>query len=385
MKILAKVLIGILIFFAVLIAALYAFKVDYLITAVRVTYLNGHKTAFLDDYNYFENRIIKKAVQPQPWNISKKYNSVMTTDRLDTLNAKNGTVAYLIIKNDSIQYEHYYDDYNKNSKSNSFSMAKSVVSAALGKAIQEKKIKSLDQLVGDFFPEFSTGKAATLTVGDLSSMASGLNWDESYYSPFSVTTKAYFDNNLPAIIKNLKVTSNPGQRFIYLSGNTQLLAMVIEKATGESLATYVSEKFWQPMGAENDALWQTDQKNGIVKAYCCIASNARDFSRFGRLYKQYGKWEGKQILDSTFIATSIKPRFKEDPEYGYGWWLAKFEGKDVLYMRGHLGQYVIVIPQDNIIITRLGHRATPAEGDNHSSDFYIYIEEAYKMLDQMKK
>ena len=113
MKILAKGFIGILIFFAVLIAALYAFKVDYLINAVRITYLNGHKTAFLDDYNYFENRVIKKAMQPQPWNISKKYNSVVTTERLDTLNAKNGTVAYLIIKNDSIQYEHYYDNYSK--------------------------------------------------------------------------------------------------------------------------------------------------------------------------------------------------------------------------------------------------------------------------------
>ena len=384
MKILKNFLIGIVVFFALLIAALYIFKVDYLITAVRVTYLNGHKTAFLDDYNYFENRIITKATQPQPWNISKKYNSVMSTDRLDTLNAKNGTVAYLIIKNDSIQYEHYYENYNKDSKSNSFSMAKSIVSAALGKAIQEKKIENLEQLVGDFFPEFSTGKAANLTVGDLSSMASGLNWDESYYSPFSVTTRAYFDKDLSAVIKNLKVVNTPGQNFIYLSGNTQLLAMVIEKATGESLANYVSEKFWQPMGAENDALWQTDDVGGIVKAYCCIASNARDFSRFGKLYKQYGKWQGEQILDSTFIATSIKPRFKDDPEYGYGWWLAKFKGKDVFYMRGHLGQYVIVIPDDDLIITRLGHLATKVEGDNHGADFFIYIEEAYKMLDQMK-
>lgn len=384
MKILQKIVLSIILFFGILIAALYVFKVEYLITAVRVTYLNGHKTAFLDDYNYFDNKVIKKATSPQAWNISKNYNSQTSTTRLDSLHAKNGTVAFMIIKNDSIQYEHYYDDYNKESKSNSFSMAKSIVSAALGKAIQEKKIASLDQLVGDFFPEFSAGKASTLTVGDLSSMASGLNWDESYYSPFSVTTRAYFDKDLSAVIKNLKVVNTPGQNFIYLSGNTQLLAMVVEKATGESLANYVSEKFWQPMGAENDALWQTDHEDGIVKAYCCIASNARDFSRFGKLYKQYGKWEGKQILDSTFVATSIKPRFKDDPEYGYGWWLAQYQGKEVFYMRGHLGQYVIVIPEDDLIITRLGHLATKVEGDNHGADFFIYIEEAYKMLAQRK-
>lgn len=384
MKVLLKILVGILAFLAILLAALYIFKVDYLITAVRVTYLNGHKTAFLDDYRYFHNRIIEKGNHPQPWNISANYNSTLTTKRLDSLNVKNGTVAYMIIKNDSIQFEQYYDDYTKTSKSNSFSMAKSVVSAALGKAIQEKKIKSLDQLVGDFFQEFSAGKGSTLTVGDLSSMASGLNWDESYYSPFSVTTRAYFDAGLPSVIEKLKVTSTPGQYFLYLSGNTQLLAMVIEKAIGESLATYVSKEFWQPMGAENDALWQTDEKDGIVKAFCCIASDARDFSRFGKLYKQHGKWEGKQILDSSFVAKSLTPRFKEAPEYGYGWWLAKFDGKEVFYMRGHLGQYVIVIPQDDIIITRLGHRATPVKGDNHSRDFYIYIEEAYKILNQIK-
>lgn len=380
MKLLSKIVIGILIFFAVLVAALYIFKVDYLLTAVRVTYLNGHKTAFLDDFNHFENRIIKKANHPQAWKISKNYNSAVSTEKLDSLHSKNGTVAFLIIKNDSIQYEHYYDDYNKDSKSNSFSMAKSVVSAALGKAIQENKITGLDQLVGDFVPEFSTGKAATLTVGDLSSMSSGLNWDESYYSPFSVTTRAYFDKDLNSVIKNLKVISTPGQYFLYLSGNTQLLAMVIEKATNESLANYVSEKFWQPMGAENDALWQTDHKDGIVKAYCCIASNARDFSRFGKLYKQFGKWNGEQILDSAFVAKSITPRFKDAAMYGYGWWLAKFEGKDVFYMRGHLGQYVIVIPKDDLIICRLGHRSTPVEGDEHSADFYTYIAEAYKML-----
>jgi CubicO group peptidase (beta-lactamase class C family) len=125
--------------------------------------------------------------------------------------------------------------------------------------------------------------------------------------------------------------------------------MVIEKATGEKLPKYVSKNFWQPMGAENDALWQTDKKGGVVKAFCCIASNARDFARFGKLYKQYGKWNGKQLLDSTFIAKSITPRFKESPEYGYAWWLSDYKGKKIFYMRGHLGQYVIVIPEDELI------------------------------------
>lgn len=359
---------------------LYVLGYGYLITAVRTIYLNGHTTAFLDDYKYFDNRLIETG-NPQPWSIAGDYNSVKPTDALESLHTQTGTVAFLIIKNDSIFSESYYDGYDKDAKSNSFSMAKSIVSAALGKAIMEGKIRSLDQPVGDFFPEYREGTAGKITVGDLSSMASGLDWDESYYSPFSVTTRAYFDNDLASVALNQRSVEESGKAFKYLSGNTQLLAQVIEKATGQSLANYVSEKFWKPLGAENEALWQTDREGGIVKAYCCIASNARDFARFGKLYLQHGKWNGQQLLDSAFVAKSVRPRFPVSPEYGYGWWLSDYKDKDIYYMRGHLGQYVIVIPNDNIIIVRLGHHAARRKKDNpHSDDFFSYIDEAYKIL-----
>ncbi len=382
MRFLKKLLLWLAIVLAIIVAAMYIFNVDYLFRAVRTIYFNGHTTAFLDDYKYFDNRTISKSSVAQPWPISKNYNKAIPTAALQELNKKTGTVAYLIIKNDSIQYESYYDGYNKDAKSNSFSMAKSIVSASLGKAIMEGKIRNLDQKVAEFFPEFAKGTSSQMTVGDLSSMSSGLNWDESYYSPFSVTTRAYFDPDLNGVILGLKGVEQPGKSFKYLSGNTQLLAMVIEKATGKSMADYVSEKFWQPMGAENDALWQTDRKDGIVKAYCCIASNARDFARFGKLYKQYGKWNGAQILDSTFVAESVAPRFSESPQYGYGWWLGNYKGKKVFQMRGHLGQYVIVIPEDNMIVVRLGHKKVgTAAGNSDREDFDIYMEEAYKMME----
>ncbi|WP_026703685.1 serine hydrolase domain-containing protein [Flavobacterium soli] len=380
MKFLKKFFLWFIGLLLLLIVLMYIFNVDYLLKAVRTIYFNGHTTAFLDDYNYFDNRKIETGVA-QPWSVSKSYNTVKPTAELEKMHQQTGTVAFLIIKNDSIWSESYYDGYAKDSKSNSFSMAKSIVSASLGKAILEGKIKSLDQKVSDFFPEFAAGKSATMTVGDLSSMASGLDWDESYYSPFSITTRAYFDEDLNGVILGLKGVETPGTSYKYLSGNTQLLAMCIEKAVGKSLADYVSEKFWKPMGAENEALWQTDKEDGIVKAYCCIASNARDFARFGKLYKQNGKWNGQQILDSTFIATSTKPRFADSPEYGYGWWLSDYNNKNIYYMRGHLGQYVIVIPEDDLIIVRLGHQnARSTNGTVHSDDFYVFIDETYKML-----
>lgn len=383
MKYIKKIFKWFLIILGITIVALYITDTDYLIKAVRTIYLRGHTTAFLDDYKKFDNREIENGT-PLPWPNHRNYNSVKETETLAKANTDWGTVAYVIIKNDSIWFENYYDGYNANSKSNSFSMAKSYVSGLMGKAIMEGHIKDLNQPVCDFIPEFCEGKAGQMTVGDLSSMASGTNWDEAYYSPLSITTRAYFDDDLEKVMLGLKVVSDPGQRFKYASGDTQMLAMVIEKATGKKLYDYLTESFWKPLGSENPTLWQVDSDDhDLVKAYCCIASNAKDFARFGKLYKDYGKWNGKQLLDSAFVAKSLKPRFSESPQYGYGFWLKEQNGKDFFMMRGHLGQYVIVQPEDNVIIVRLGHQKSPDAGIGaYTKDISVYIEEAYKMLNQ---
>lgn len=375
--------------FAILLAsviiAMYLFDVDYLLRAVRTIYFKGYTTAFLEDYKDFPNREIKKGIA-QPWNIANDYNKILATDTLEKTHTALQTAAFLVIQNDSIFHESYFDGYTKDSKSNSFSMAKSVITMALGKAIMQGKIKSLDQKVIDFIPALKGKYAKEVTVGDLSSMASGLNWVEKYYSPLSIVTRAYFDDDLRNVMLGLEINEKPGQSFKYLSGATQLLAMCLEKATGEYIADYVSKHFWQPMGAENEALWQLDHNDdGIEKAYCCIASNARDFARFGKLYLNDGKWNGKQILDPTFVKKTITPRFASAPQYSYGWWLHNIKGKELYYMRGHLGQFVIVIPEDNLIIVRLGHvKGLQTETDPHSNDLYVYVEEAYKMIAKRK-
>lgn len=368
-----------------IIILMYLFDVDYLLRAVRTIYFRGHTTAFLEDYTHFPNREIKKGIA-QPWKISKDYNTISSTDILNKTHKELETASFLIIQNDSIFHESYFDGFTKNTKSNSFSMAKSVITMALGKAIMEGKIKNLDQKVTDFFPELKGSFAHKVTVGDLSSMASGLSWDEKYYSPFSIVTRAYFDDNLKKVILGLEINEEPGKSFKYLSGSTQLLAMCIEKATGEYLSNYISKHFWQPLGAENEALWQLDHaSDGIEKAYCCIASNARDFARLGKLYLNNGKWENKTILDSTFVQKCITPRFSSSPEYGYGFWLHTIKNKKLFYLRGHLGQFVIVIPEDQLIIVRLGHlKGLQTEMDPHSNDLYTYVEETYKMLEQRK-
>lgn len=361
-----------------LIIILYLSGYAYILKGMQVTYFTGHLTAYIDDYEYFPNRKIEASENTWEWPETKDYNRTVPTKKLEELNKELETAAFLIIKNDSIWFEKYYDNYGPKSRTNSFSMAKSITTALLGKAIMQGYIKSLNQPVADFFPQFHR----SLSVGDLASMASGLNWDESYYNPFGQTARAYFDDDIRQLILELKVTETPGKKFKYLSGNIELLGMIIEKATGKNLSAYLSESFWKPMGMQEDAFWQLDsEENGMEKAYCCIASNARDFAKFGRLYEHYGNWNGQQLLDSAFVKKSIYPRFKESPQYGYGFWLSDYKDKHTFYMRGILGQYVIVIPQDNLIIVRLGQkRIKRKEGQQHSPDFFKYIDETYKML-----
>ena len=378
-----RVLKWFLVLLAAIVAVIYIFDLSYLVRAVRVTYLTGHKTAFLEDYTYFNNREIK-AGTAQPWNISENYNKVKSTKKLEQTHKELQTTSFLIIKSDSIWHESYYDIGAVDSKTNSFSVAKSIVTSALGKAIDLGMIPNLDTKVMDYLPELTGEFANEVTVGDLASMASGQKWDEHYYGPTSVTTQAYFKKDLRKLMLSLPIENRPGEKFIYQSGDTQLLAMVLEKATKMTVADFLSQYFWQPMGMEQDALWQIDHADdGIEKAYCCIASNARDFAKFGKLYMQGGMWNGKQILSTAFVFLSINPRFKDSPQYGYGWWLSTYKNKHIYYMRGHLGQFVIVIPEDELIIVRLGHlKGEQTTTDPHSNDLYIYIDETFNMLNQ---
>ena len=357
-------------------------EIVYFSELIGTVYKIQRTEADITDYKYFQNTEIAKSSAPQKWPIHKSYNKIPQTEKLKNLHEELGTVAFLIIKNDSIWHEKYFSGYNKDSHSNSFSMAKSIVSATMGKAIEKGFFKSTNDKVGDYISGYNNGFASELTIGDLSSMSSGMNWNESYTNIFGVTARSYITSELNELIKSREIVEPPGKSFKYYSSNTQLLSMTIEKATNRNISDLVKEWFIDPLGFENNIFWQIDgKKNNSVKAYCCFNSNARDFARFGKLYKDFGKWNGTQILDSTFIAKSIKPRFEESSEYGYGFWLGEINKNRFFAMRGILGQYVIVIPEKNTIIVRLGERNN--EKDNsRPKDFDSYFIESLNMLEK---
>jgi len=324
----------------------------------------------IDDYKIFENRTVSAGTYI-PIADAGNYNKLKPDTTFRKILEKFKTIAFLVLKNDSVVYEEYWDDYNADSYSGSFSVAKSIVSLLVGIAIDEGKIKSVNQAVSDFIPAYKDGLNAKLTIRDLLTMTAAFDWKESYYNPFSLTAKAYFGSDLTSIIKNLKVIEEPGYTFNYQSANQLVLAYILQKATGKTLSEYASEKLWKPIEAKHDALWSIDKKDGLEKAYCCFNSNARDFSRIGLLALHEGKFNNRQIVSETYLKESTKPAELKNgtinEQYGYSWWQAKAFGEDFFYARGILGQYIIVLPQKNMVIVRLGKEVikyqnlTPAE------------------------
>lgn len=334
-----------------------------------------HLLPKIDQYPIFENRTVK-AGDPQPWIQSEAYNTVSIPEKQLPVFEQLGTVAYVIIKDSTLLFEQYWEDYSPESHSNSFSMAKSIVSLAIGAAIDDGFIKDVDQPVSDFYPEFQGYNGKPLTLRHLLTMSAGVDFDEAYSSPFSPTTKLYYGDDLQQIALGMKEIEEPGVNFIYQSGVTQLLAFIVEKAIGENISSYVSRKFWTPMNAEEDALWSLDKKDGIEKAYCCFNSNARDFARFGQLILNEGDWNGRQLISSSYLKEATTPDtsllFKEYNEtnhcYGFQFWHLTYNGMEIPYMRGILGQYIFIIPDLNAVVVRLGHKRSETRSDQHYPD-----------------
>jgi CubicO group peptidase (beta-lactamase class C family) len=385
MKILKKIGTWFLILLVILNIAILVSGKTYLYKGIANTYLKGRSGPSITEFDIFENREVKAGTE-QKWPIAKNYNSQKLPAALEPKFNEMQTIAFVVIKNDSLTHEQYWDGFGPDSRSNSFSMAKTFVSILIGAAIDEGKIKSVDQPVSDFLPEFKEGDNAKLTIKHLLTMSSGINFDEDYVSPFAYPAQAYYGSDLKKLTYGYKVTEESGKVFKYLSGNSELLAFILMKATGKTLSEYMSEKLWKPLGAKNDALWSLDSKDGMEKAYCCFNSNALDFARLGQLYLDSGKWNGNQIINPDYVAKSIVPAELNDTDgkkntlYGYAWWLIPdYRGNYIYYARGILGQYIICIPDKKMVVVRLGSKREKPQGNSHPADMFYYIDAALDM------
>lgn len=350
---LEKTFKGILVAIAALIALAYTFGYDYLFKGIRETYMRGEAGSSIDDGTYFKSHTIAKG-KTIPWEKDSLYNQTsLPKDLVEDLKLSK-TASFLVIKNGKLVHEQYWDGYTPTSKTNSFSMAKAVTVMLVGKAVEQKKIKSFDEKFAGFFGNYNNvpfGKY--LTLANLAEMEAGLNWNEDYNNPFLPNAKAYYGNSLEKAVLLRGFKDQPGTQFEYQSGSTQLLGFALRKSLDKTIAEYASETLWQPLGMEQSADWNTDDF-GMEKTFCCINSNSRDFAKLGQLFLKNGEFNGKQILNPQFINEMRTPTKLSKEAYGMGLWINNDAPIKHYYFRGLYGQYIIVIPEKEMVIVRTG-------------------------------
>jgi CubicO group peptidase (beta-lactamase class C family) len=319
----------------------------------------------------------------------------MLRQRLTTSLTNTYTAAFMVIRNDTILYEHYFDGFDQTSLLPSFSVAKSFVGTLVGIALDEGKINSLQDPITRYLPQLlqRDKRYADITLQHLLDMRSGLQWNEGSYGLKDDAIKMGFRPNMYPYILKVQVEKAPGGDFNYQSINTQLLAMAVEKATDQTIAQYLQAKLWQPLGMESRATWNTDKKKRVI-AFGTLNATARDFAKLGRLYLQGGSHNGKQIVSAAWVNnTVLGDSMQRNGMYHNQWWASGryktfkdsvqaanyLQGRQLrgpvktytagggtkqyfitlpdiaYYAEGILGQFVYVVPAKNLILVRLGH------------------------------
>ena len=380
MTIIKNIIISTLAIIFTSVGLLYITGNGFIITSLKRTYMIGEVTANINDLTKFKTNIIATNT-PQAIPKHQKYNrKKLSSDfkqQLEELNA----AAFLVLKDDQVIFEEYLSGYNDRSKTNSFSMAKTVTTLLLGIAIEEGYIRDLDQPIIDFLPEFKDDPIGkTATVRQLSLMNSGYEWDEQYYTPFSPTVKLYYGDDVSDFALSGKFSAEPGSFWEYSSASTELLGIFLLRALQKAgaamtLSEYLSEKIWQPMHMNDDALWHTDDQ-GMELTYCCLSTNTRNYAKLGLLMINKGNWSGQQLVPKAFIEQMIKP--EGTSYYGLSTWLSDTQSPAFYAFSGHLGQFIINVPEHNMVVVRLGEQAYPST-DFMNQTLPMLIDEALKV------
>ena len=347
-----------------------------------------YNTAEVDDYKHFDQREISNSAETYHFSKSKNKliidslfspNSIKVNGKvINSLKKhieKSGTLGFIIIKNDSILCEEYFNGHNKESISGSFSMAKSIVSLLIGCAIDDGYINSEKDLITKYLPELSKNGFDDITIEHLLQMTSGIKFWENYWFPYAHAGNFYYGRDLWKKTKNLKKKFKSGTNFDYRSGDTQILGFILTKAIKDmTLSKYLENKIWKPLGMENNASWLIDSK-GMERAFVGINASALDFAKIGRLVLNNGNWNGQQIVSKKWIKKSFaKDTLNASPiNYQYQWYL-KNGGEKGIYANGYRGQYIYFNKSSNMVMVRVGKK----RGKMNWSELFYAISEKYK-------
>lgn len=333
-------------------AAIVISGYGYIFKAFAINLKKGPFAPSIDDEKKFPSRTVEN-LHPLPWKKHIDYNKTVLPENLLENLKKTRASSLVIIRDRKLIHEQYWKDHNYSSRMNSFSMAKGIISLLVGCAIDDGYLKSEEQLLSSFFPQYENSRYGKfLTLRHLMTMQAGLDWEEEYRHPFAENSKQYFVDDLAEQAFGVEIKSMPGKKYEYQSIAAQLLGLALKKATGKNLADYLSEKVWKPMGMEFPAKWSIDKK-GVEKAFCCIHATPRDFAKIGQLIMQNGSWNGKQLISENYCKKLLTPT-KENDAFCFTVWADDESKVKYRFLYGFLGQFIIMIPEKNMVIVKTG-------------------------------
>lgn len=274
----------------------------------------------------------------------------------------------LIARDDTILIERYQYGRTDRHRFTSWSMAKTVTAMLIGIALAEGKIGSVEDLAESYLPELKGTQYGATTLRRLLTMSSGVQFRE-VYDGMDDSMQLGRDTFAPqgvgglASVQRFNERAAPaGTRFSYASAETEVLGLVLERATGRPLADYLSEKIWQPIGAEADASWLIDSQGKEI-GYCCLNAVLRDYARLGLLLAHDGNWRGRQLIPAQWLieATTVRPGDRHlKPTggffgYGYQVWIVPGERRQFV-LRGIRGQMLFVDPAARLVMVQTSVR-----------------------------
>ncbi len=298
---------------------------------------------------------------------------------LEDFMTEQKVAGFLILQDGKIRLERYALGHSESNLWSSLSVAKSVTSTLVGAAIKDGYIKSVDDYVTDYIPDLKGSAYDSVTIRHLLTMTTGVRWNENYTDPDSDIAKFDKDpiepgmNATVSYMRRLPAEAEPGTKWVYSTGETHLLGVLVSSATHQTLSHYLSSKIWIPYGMEQTATWRLD-RTGQEMAGCCLQMRLRDFARFGQFVLEDGRINGKSIVPDGWFdtATQIQVPLWPGAGYGYGWWIFNGDSFEAL---GIHGQMIYIDPSRKLVIA-----VNSAWPEAESNERYIAVANFVKSI-----
>lgn len=294
----------------------------------------------------FPGTVAKASRRPFPLRAGRP----LRLDGLDASIADNNIAGLIVVQDGRVRLERYARGYSRQGRYTSFSVAKSLTSTLVGAAVRDGAIKSVEDPVTRYIPELAGSAYDGVSVRQVLTMTSGVKWNEDYTDPNSDVARMYAKpvpagtDPTVAYLRTLTREAAPGSKWVYKTGETNLIGVLVTKATGKSLTAYAEEKIWRPFGMERDLFWMVDQSGQNIGG-CCLSASLRDYARIG----QFVLAGGKSVVPEGWFADATRAwsPVGQGRGYGYQWWT---NADGAFQAQGIFGQMIHIDPKRRVVV-----------------------------------